>query len=84
MATSQAEERRQRELGAELAARDSASAELRAALEGDAATLRRAQAALEAERAQQKVRGSWTLFNCLCGHVRLFLGAACIAAKQEW
>ncbi len=47
---------RQRENNAEVAERDRRSAELRAQLENDAAILRRAQKAVDAERAAQKVR----------------------------
>lgn len=51
----QAEEARQREVGAGMAERDRRSAELREQLENDAAILRRAQKAVDAERAAQKV-----------------------------
>jgi len=51
----QAEEARQREVGAGVAERDRRSAELREQLENDAAILRRAQKAVDAERATQKV-----------------------------
>ena len=51
----QAEEARQRDMGAEVAERDRRSADLRAQLENDAAILRRAQKAVDAERAAQKV-----------------------------
>ena len=59
---SQAEEARLRETGVEVMERDRRSAELRTQLENDAAILRRAQKAVDAERAAQKVcrRHPWT------------------------
>ena len=51
----QAEERRVKETARKTDERDSRSTELRSQLEADAATLRKAQKAVETERAVQKV-----------------------------
>ncbi len=45
--------------------RDSRSAELRSQLEADAATLRKAQKAVETERAVQKVRLCFSVACCV-------------------
>lgn len=68
----QAEEARLRDIGAEVAERDRRSSELRTQLENDAAILRRAQKAVDAERAAQKVCRKrifgllHTFEGCLC------------------
>ena len=63
----QEEEVRQGEQAAELAERDRASAELRARMEADAGALRRAQKAVEAERAQHKARPLTCIWMCIFG-----------------
>ena len=59
----QAEERRVKETARKTDERDSRSVELRSQLEADAATLQKAQKAVETERAVQKVR-PWLSVAC--------------------
>jgi hypothetical protein len=74
----QAEEVRQREKAKEVDERDRRSAELRAQLEADAATLRRAQKAVDMERAAQQV--------CTLAPVACFRCRTCLlhALAKRW